>query len=288
MKPEKMILSGLIPEEKYRISLPPDPGLHEVFVQRFPGIPPVVVNGRREIIAGSDSYDYYVRNNISQIGVLTADLDVKDSLFLACNARAVIKPLSLLEKLNALFYIAEVADIAEIYRRTNMGIRIDETLLEALPDLLKPPFRGLLKDDRISLKTANRMLLLNWEDRKALAGLFGSFRFSASNELNLIDMITEICFRDKISAEQVLRSIQPNSAADEEDPARAILMELSRMRYPSYSETEEKWKKETGKIKVPFRHTVRHSPFFEKKGVELRLFLDSLEEIKQISRKLKD
>lgn len=288
MKIEKIDIIELIPEDEYRISIPSDPGLHEIFLKYFPGIPPIVTDPKKVIISGYDSYDFMIRNRIGQSEVVVTDIGKKETLFLACNSRAVIKPLSLYEKLNFLKNIIKHSDISEIYRRTQLGIRIDENLFSILPDLTGGFFRELLSGNRISLKAAIRMCSFTEEDRETLAGLFSTVSFSSSNELNVLDMTAEICFRDKTNAESVLKLIKADSLYLEKDPSSAILSELSRLRYPSYSDHEKEWKDEVAKIKIPLRHSIHHSPFFEKKGIELRLFLDSIEKIKEISEKIGD
>ncbi len=288
MKTENVNLNTLIPGDEYRISIPSDPGLHETFVKRFPGISPVVTDPRKVIISGYDSYDFMIANNIDQIEVIVADIEIKDGLFLAYNSRAVIKPLSIYEKLNFLKNIIKYTDIAEIYERTQIGLKVDENLISMLPELTAGLIKELLTENRISLKTALRMCSYSEEDKNELAGIFSRVSFSSSNELNLLDMISDICFREKTDVKSVLLLINSDALYKVKDPSIALLSELSRLRYPSYTDHENEWKREIGKIKIPFRHSIHHSPFFEKKGIELKLFLDSIEKIKELSERLRD
>ena len=286
MKTENV--NELIPRDLYRISIPSDLGLHESFIKNFPGIPPIVTDPQKVIISGYDSYDFLVSNNIVQTEVLIADLDIKNAMFLSCNSRSVIKPLSLYEKLNFLKNILQYSDISEIYERASLGIRIDKTLISNLDELTGELFRDLLVDNRISLKAAIRICSFVEEDRITLIGILSEVRFSSSNELNLLDMVSEICFRDKTDVKSVMKTINSDILFKEKDSSSAILSELSRLRYPSYSDHEKEWKKEIGKIKIPIRHQIHHSPFFEKKEIEVRLFLDSIEKIREISEKFRD
>ncbi len=288
MKTKKVDLSSLVPGDEYRISIPYDPGLHDTFVKRFPGIPPIVTDTRNVIISGYDSYDFMITNNIDQTEVLITDIEIKEGLFLGYNSRAVIKPLSIYEKLNFLKNIIKHSDTDEIYERTQLGIRVDENLISMLPELTAGLIKELLTENRISLKTAIRMCSYSDEDKKELSGIFSKVSFSSSNELNLLDMISDLCFREKTDVKSILNLINPDALYQEKDASTALLSELSRLRYPSYSDHENEWKREIGKIKIPFRHSIHHSPFFEKKGIELKLFLDSIEKIKQISEKLRD
>ncbi len=281
-------INELIPEDLYRISIPSDPGLHEVFMKNFPGIPPIVTDHQMVIISGYDSYDFLVGNNIIQTEVLIADLDRKNAMFLACNSRSVMKPLSLYEKLNFLKNIIQYSEVSEIYERTRLGIRIDKPLISNLDELTGELFRDLLIENRISLKAALRICSFAEKDRITLTGVFFKVRFSSSNELNLLDMMSEICFREKTDVKSVLKIINTDTLYKEKDPSSAILSELSRLRYPSYTDHENEWKKEIDRIEIPVRHQIHHAPFFEKKGVELRLFLDSIEKIREISKKLRD
>jgi len=288
MNTEVVDLNTLIPEDDFRISIPSDPGLHEIFSKRFPGIPPIVINPGKVIISGYDSYDFMITNNVEQSEVFVTNIETKEGLFLGYNSRAAIKPLSIYEKLNFLKNITKFTNADEIYERTHLGIRIDENLISLLSELTIGLTGELLTENRISLKTALRLCTYSEENKKELAGIFSNVSFSSSNELNLLDMISDLCFREKTNVKSILKLINSEALYEEKDASTALLSGLSRLRYPSFTDHENEWNSEIGKIKIPFKHSIHHSPFFEKKSVELKLFLDSIEKIKQISEKLRD
>ncbi len=288
MRIEKIKIADLIKEVEYIISIPVDPELHGKFQNDFPGTPPIIVNPEMVILSGYDSYMFFLDKGVEYSEVLISDLDEKESLFLSYNSRSLLKPLSLYEKLNFLKNIIKYSDVQEIYQRTDLGIKIDKLLISMLPELTGEDFRTILSSDLLSLRTAVRLCSLEKKDRDVLFDLFSKVKFSRSNEQNLLDMIGEICFREKISVKDVFQKINIKELIENENPGSGILSAVSRVRYPEFRDYEDGWKQEVSKIKFPFRFTVHHSPFFEKKGVELRLFLDSLEDVKDISKKLKD
>jgi len=287
MNSEKVELARLVREDEFDVSLPPDPSLHETFISRFPGIPPIVTDPGMVILSGHNSYEFFIRNGHEYCDILVSPLGRKDALFLSYNSRSVLKPLSLYEKLRFLTIILRYAEIQEIYQRTAIGIRIDDTLTLFLPELTGDSFRELLSGDRISLRTAVRLCSFEKDDRDAFIRLFTDVRFSASNELKVLDICGEICFRDKCGMDDLLRQIGYDTVLQSDDAAAGILSAISKLRYPAYSSHEKNWNESIGEIKFPFRHNVHHAPFFEKKEIELRLYLDSIDKLKEISRKLK-
>lgn len=288
MRIEKVKVADLIRMNEFAISIPPDPGLHEVFINNFPGVTPIITDPGMNILAGHDSYDFIRSSGSEYCEVLVLPLEKKESLFLAYNSRTVLKPLSIYEKLVFLKHVINYSDISEIYRRTEIGVRIDKKLISLLPELTSDSFRELLSGDLISLRTAVKLSSFDVEDKKIMITLFTKVRFSNSNEQKLLDMATEICFRDKTGFSEVFQKINVDKLYEEENPALEIISALSQLRYPSYTDQEKKWKDEIGKIKLPFKYSIHHFPFFEKRGVELKLFLDSLEKIREISEKFKD
>jgi len=287
MKIEKVKIADLIRMDEFAISIPPDPGLHEIFINIFPGIAPIITDPEKNIISGHDSYDFFVNSGIEYCEVLVSPLKKKESLFLAYNSRAVLKPLSMYEKLVFLKNIVKYSDIEEIYNRTGIAIRIDKKLISLIPELTSDSFRELLSGDLISLRTAVKLCSLSGEDKKTMITLLTGVKFSNSNEKKLLDIANEICFRDKISISEVFQKIELEKLYEEENPGPEILSALSRLRYPAFTDQEREWKKEISKIKFPFSHSIHHYPFFEKRGIELKLFLDSLEKIREISEKFK-
>ncbi len=288
MRIENVKVEDLIRTDEFAISFPPDPELHEVFLKNFPGISPIITDQELNIISGHDSYDFIRDSGSEYCEVLVVSLEKKESLFLAYNSRAVLKPLSIYEKLIFLKNIIKYSEISEIYRRTGIGIRIDEQLISKIPELTMESFREILSDDEISLRTAVRLCSFREEDRQLMIVLFSKVRFSNSNEQKLLDIIMDICFRDKTSVGEVLHKINLHKLYDDENPGSEILSALSRLRYPAFTAQEKEWTDEVGKIKLPYNYSIHHYPFFEKRGIELKLFLDSLEKIREISSKLKE
>ena len=288
MRIEKVKVADLIRADESAISIPPDPGLHEVFLKNFPGITPIITDPEMNIISGHDSYDFIRNSGNEYCEVLITPLKKKESLFLAYNSRAVLKPLSIYEKLVFLKNIVQYSEISEIYRRTGIGVRIDKKLISLIPELISDSFRELLSGDLISLRTAVRLCSFSEEDKKLMISLFCRVRFSNSNEQKLLDMATEICFRDKTGFREVFQKINIERLYEGENSDSEILSSISQLRYPAYNDQEKEWKDEIGKIKLPFNYSIHHFPFFEKRGIELKLFLDSIEKIREISEKFKD
>ena len=286
MKIENLKLSDLKPDPEWMISRPADPGLHEIFLNRSPGVPPVIADMKKRVIAGYDSIEYLQNKGEGRTDVLLTDIGRKDSFFLAYHSRAALKPLSLYEKLCFLRSVLAFSGPAEIYSRTAIGIRIDDRLIEALPFLASGEFAGLLSDDGADLRTAVRLCRMGKDDRESFMGVLETFRFSSSNQQILMDTVEEICFRDKSAVSTVFNDINIKKLKEEGEDGNGVIANLFRVRYPEYSEYQRRWKDTADRLKFPYRFSLKHPVFFEKKGVELKLHMDSLEDALDLSKKL--
>jgi len=287
MQIERLKLSNLKIDDRYVISRPVKPELHKVFLTRFSNFPPISVNREKIVISGHDSYEFLKKNGEDYLEVIVSDTDVKSSLFHAYNFREILKPLTLFEKLSFLKNILKYSDVSELYERTKIGIKIDDILRECLPIMTGDTFSDLLKEDSVSLKTAIRICFFEIADRGILIEFFSGVRYSSSNQLIFLDMISEICFRDKSNVEEVLNKIGYKELCSYESPQSRIMKSLYQLRFPAYSEMEKDWRSEIQGIKIPYRFTIKHPPFFEKKGVELTIFLDSLDLVKEVADKIR-
>ncbi len=288
MQIKKFKLSELKIDDRYVISRPLKPEFHKIFLAKFPNFPPITVNGENMVISGHDSYEFMKNNGKIYSEVIVYDTDIKNSLYHAYNFREIIAPLNMFEKLFFLRDILKHSDIRELYERTKIGIKVDDILIELLPILTGDMFRDLLSDNLLSLKAATRICSFKTADRIALARMFSEVRCSNSSQLIILDMISEICFRDKSNVEEVLRKIGYNDLCSNECQSTKIVEALHKLRFPLYSEEENRWSVDIQNVNIPYRFRVNHSPFFEKKGVELTLFLDSLDVLKEVTDKIRN
>jgi len=269
-------------KDLFTLSDPVDPELHKKFKEMFPGIPELLLNERKELISGYDSFIYLRMSGVEYVDVCVADIDEKDSLFFAYNRRKSLKEFNLFEKISFIKKIIDYSDYNEIYKRTGIDIAINEKVLKNSNRILKDDMGKLLKKNLITVKTALKLVDSDENNRLVLTGIFAEFPMSASMQRNLLELTEEIIFRDKCTVSELFGKIKNKNGLTADE----IILRLKRLRYPEYSKYEDEWKRRVKKLKVPKNWKIFHSPFFEKNVVELRIVKKDLDEIESLLRKI--
>ncbi len=286
MRIKRVKIEDLTVDDDLVVSRPLKPELHEKFEKLFPGLPAVKTDEQLSILSGIDSYYYLKDKGVNSINVLILNMGKPESLFLGYTERGCLQPHNLYEKLFFIRNVLKYTDVRKIYFRTGIDIKIDKKLTENIEILLTNEFRDLLIKDLITFRTAIKLIEFNGEDRNKFLGLFGEINFSSSRQRNLIELVEEICFRDKTEVDVVFKSCGVQEIIDRKGSGDDVFSAISKLRYPEYYKREAEWAKEVKSIKFPFKYSLHHSPFFEKERLELRLFPDSLEEVKALSEKI--
>ncbi len=285
MKIVNIKLNELNADEKFLISNPVKTKRHFEFIRKFPGSPSIQINKRRVIVGGEDSF-FYLKGKGGFTRVLETDLNDKDSLFLAYNLRKSIEELNVWEKLNFLKNILTLADRKEIYERTGIEIKINDDLIKYLPVILEKRFEELLIKGKITIQTAKSICKFNLHDQEDFLFLFKNVTFSSSFQHNILEIVEETEFRDKCSVDDIFARTGIKDLMAEEKPQRDILSALSELRYPEYSVMEKEWVGTIKSLRLSPGFSVSHFPFFEKKGVELKIIYDTPEDLKKGLKKL--
>lgn len=283
-----MGLAGLKIDPFYDLSFPADPERRRAQVQRFAHLPFIIVDADSVVLFGSDFYRFFRAKNVEAVNVLQADLPAKEALFISVNLQQALFGLNLYEKLMFLRRIMPLADIPEIYRETDLDMNINPELTGKLAYLGGEAFKDILVQDKINLKTALRICAAAAADRSLLISLFEQVPFTSSQARQILEMIEEICFRDKIPVSAVFEKINLKNLLLPERPQKGIIGAVFKERYPLYTGEEQKWQREIKELDLPPHFKVSHSPFFEHPQIELHATLRNIGELKRISRSLKE
>lgn len=285
MQLKNLKLNLINPDEFFRLSFPLRPKTYNVLKTRFPGFPVLIVNKSKIIIFGLDFF-YYLKKRVAIHPVLQLNISDKEALILNFNLKNKIFGLNLYEKLVFLKKIKSLADREELYKRTDLDLPINQELLNRLDIITGKELKKVLIKERITLKSALRISQFEKEDRKSLVGLFEDITFTSSHQVQLLDMVEEIKFKDKSSIGQILDRAGIDKLAVQEKPQKSILSKLFKLRYPKVSEKESQWNSEIRQMNLPSNFKVLHYPFFEKNQVELRITVSDLEKLKFLMGKL--
>lgn len=254
----------------------------------FAALPMVVVNSNNMLLAGHEFYRLFQSRGIKEITVLSGQLSKAEALCLNFNISNPLFTLNLLEKLRFTQRILTELGARDIYHLVDLDININRQLQSRLEILLSDEFRNLLMQDRVNLKTAMRICDLEAADRIAVIGLFQQIAFTSSQCLHILEMLEEICFRDKTTVDQVLETIDIKTVKRDKKPQQAVLDALAKRRFPMYSLAEEEWQERIKALNLPGNMKVRHTPFFEKKNIEVTTLLENFDQLERLSKKITD
>ncbi len=287
MKIETASLSELKLDNAYDLSFPLKPEIFKGFNLKFPQFPELIINQDRAIIFGIDAYYFYKSQNRKIVTVLKTNVSLKEGLFLNFNLKEKFFGLNLYEKLSFLKKVLGLSSPREIHEKTNINLTINRELLDRLDILTGHEFKKILMDDKIHLKTAVRICSFKKKDRDSLIQLFDGVHFSRTYQLQIIDLMEEMMFRDKTSVEAILKKINLQTLISSENPQQKILKGMWSFRFPEFQKAEKKWKTEIKKLKLSPNMQIKHSLFFEKKKIHLILSLENLKALENLFEKLK-
>ncbi len=318
MELKKIKISDLKTDDKFLLSYPLRPEIYGELKKRLSPLPFIVIDKHNEIVFGRDCYEYLRSlDKDGEIEALQGDFTGKEALFLNYNLKNKSWGLNLYEKLifvkkvigltaardnRDLAALSPEADaaaragaegknrlviIAEIYEKTDLDIDIDNALLDKLEIVTGSEFVELLTQDKIALKSALKLCDFAGADRGCLSALFLRVHFTASQQLQLLEMTEEILFRDKTSLAGIFEKLNLEDLLRLEKPQKIIIGEIFKYRFPAYAAREQEWRKEIKELKLPANIKVAHYPFFEKKGVDIHIAAPNLEELKKIIAKIK-
>lgn len=284
MEIKKIELKDLRVDDLYILSFPIRPEIYDELKIRFSYLPFIIVNKENSVIYGIDSYCFFKSNDFKEITALQMDLSKKDALFLNYNLKERFYGINPFERFIFLKKILNYSEKEEILRRTNIDLNINKELLGKLNLIISDEFKDVLINNKITFKTLIRLCDFKKEDRKDIVALFNRVSFTYSYQIKILEMLEEILFKDKSSIKEIWEKLQIYKYLNLEKPQKKIVEEIFKFRYPVYTEKERKWQREIKKLKLGKNMNISHYPFFEKRGVELKIFFQNIDEIKKMQK----
>jgi hypothetical protein len=266
---QRILLETIATDDFFRLSFPLRPDLYAGIERRFPQWPLLAVDRENRIVCGHDYVSLLKRRRQMECRGLRIDLDEGNGLLLNFSVKQSLTGLNLFEQVMFVRKALPFFPAREIQRRAALSFAVEELLPKMLDALLSPPFGRLLASNRISLKSARRLLDLPEGDRAALLQVLAAAAFTENQQLRLIELAEETAFARREPALRVLSRAGIPRLVKQEMPQKRILESLFRLRYPHFSESEDRWLEKIGEFTRDGRVQVRRHPFGEKKDVEV-------------------
>ncbi len=177
--------------------------------------------------------------------------------------------------------------ISEIYKKTNIDISINKDLNNNLKNIIDSKFKDSLILGKINLKTVLELCKWDENDRELMIKFLSKVSFSKSQQLNIIEMLEEIIFKEKSNIDSIYNKLNIENIIDEEKPQKKIIEKIFSYRFPAYQKESDLWEQGLKKLKLPPNISIAHYPFFEKKDIELKINIQKTEDIEKIVQFLK-
>jgi hypothetical protein len=279
--------AGIVADDSYSFTYPPQPERYEGLAEKFPGLPLLVVDAGPRVVCGHDYLLLLRRRREERAMTLQVDLSPAECLLLNYNLLETLFGLNLFEKLLFVGKILPLLPAAEIRRRAGLGFALSESLLEHLPLLLSGPFRGCLAAGRLGLKTALKLAGQNEADRLAQLAIFQACRFSESEQWRLAQMLEEIAFREKKPLAAVTAAGGLPALLASEMPQQRVLAAVHELRYPAFSRREKEWQAWRRQEEARSGVALSHAPFFAREEVQVTWTVKDRQAAEKLLQRLK-
>jgi len=286
MQIEKISLDDIKNDEEYLLSFPFDISNCKTLIETFPFTIFVIINQDNIVVFGAEFIEYFKKCGKDEIDVIKINSESKESLMYAYNYKQKFFSFNTYEKLYFLQKILKYYTVADIYKLVNMEFSVNDELIKNLTLLLGEEFKEKFINETINLKSALQLCRWERDDRLSVLELFTKVSFSKSHQLNIIDMIEEIVFKEKNNAKIIFEKLGLSKLYDKEKPQRNILEKIFSYRYPLYDKEATLWNLKIKELKLPSNIKITHYPFFEKKDIEMKINIKDLVDLQTISKKL--
>ncbi len=286
MKTEIVKIATLNKVNKYCLSDPIDTSKCAELLIKYPFNNFILLDNEMNVIFGFDFIAYFEQENKKEIEVIIINND-KDALILAYNYKEKFFGFNTYEKLIFINKALDFFSISEIYKKTNIDISINKDLKNNLKYIIDSNFKDSLILGKISLKTVLELCKWDENDRELMIKFFSKVSFSKSQQLNIIEMLEEIMFKEKSNIDTIYNKLNIENLIEEEKPQKKIIEKIFSYRFPAYQKESDLWEQNIKKLKLPPNISIAHYPFFEKKDIELKINLQKAEDIQKIVKFLK-
>jgi ParB/RepB/Spo0J family partition protein len=163
--------------------------------------------------------------------------------------------------------------------------KILNTYLSLAP--MEDELKSYVLSEEVSRTNIRKITSLNPDDRKALLSLLPSLKLGENRLREMLTLFEEVSrknrctFREVIhrSEIQIILSQKELTPSQRTERMKKVLMDL---RYPRMRQMEEGFERKKKELNLSSAVSLRHSPFFEGKGMSVEFQFETLEEYRSI------
>jgi hypothetical protein len=255
--------------------------------EKFPCLPLLIVDKEKRLVWGHDHFRLLLERGRKRAVFLETDIAPAAAMFLNYNLSNRLFGLNLYEKLLFVRKISALCPRPEIQRRADLDFTLNDPLFQSLDALLRPSLRPALAAGNLGLRGAVRLTGFSVPDQRALLKLFMKVRFTESHQLQIMQHLEEIAFREKKSLARVLAALRLGKLLESEMPQQRIVAALNRRRFPAFSRHEDEWRLWLKKKTASGRVALTHVPFFASEEIQIVLTAKNRLEADDLLEKIK-
>ncbi len=243
-----------------------------------------IISGFRRIMA----YRALERNEI-EARILEPDTDKKDCINIAIADNSMQRPLNPIEASRALVLLSSVypenSDLCRAASFLRLPVNPSLVLKTLRLSFLGPEIQEGVISDIISMTMALELGKLDNASAIEMIRLFGNLKLGLNKQREILTIVKEIAFRERISVEDVLSSpeyqqILSNENWDRSKKTVQLRHCLKRRRYPSITKAELEFEKNLKTLKLGSRIKLVPPRDFEGTTFSFELNFSNINELK--------
>ncbi|MCX7726144.1 MAG: hypothetical protein N2053_04785 [Chitinispirillaceae bacterium] len=203
------------------------------------------------------------------------------------------RKIGLLEKVLFVKWLKANTD-DKLYKEFCSFLEIDDRERHELERLSECDFsiQSAVNDKILDSSVAFEVNRMDVNDKDAIISFFESYSFSKQMQRELVDILSELAFRERCSIKDLLalepiKEIERNNKLNNPQKIEKIRNFLFELRFPLVTKAKKLWKEKTSSINPdPSRIHFKPSESFEKDFLEIRVSVSSAKQAKEIFTKL--
>ncbi len=251
-------------------------------VEAYPRFPFLYINSQNRLIF-SAAFFQLLKKDKQQAEFIQLKVNLRQELILGWRLQKLFFGVSAYQQLFFLQATRKMIDLKTLQRCAGFSFTVNDFLLKNLDRLLQPPFGDALKKERLALKAALKMLVYRDFDFQKLIELFSNNFYNENEQLNLVDLFSELAFRQKKPVAEVIAAIPAGKLAK----SATLRQELHQRLFPRYWKDFQQWKNSLARAHLPPEIRVEAFPFFEKNQYQVNIRIESAEKLAELLQLLK-
>ena len=214
---------------------------------------------------------------------------------MAISENSFQRPLNVVEQSRGIALLKRVCDPPDAWHQIarSSGLPDSAKAVASILPIVEMPgaLQQAIVDGTIALPVAHQIDRLEVDDRRAMIDLLRRIRVGLNVQRELVERITEICRRDRISIARLLaqdrvREILENDLTPMPQNVQQLRDFLKTERFPALRQAEQGYRQAMKALHLPAQIQIQPPPFFEGKTYQIKLQVETRHQLQAMQRDL--